>query len=138
MERIRQKGKEFGATTGRPRRCGWFDAVLVRHSVLVNGLDEIIITKLDVLDEDETVKVCVGYQHQGKRYDRFPANGKVLEECEPIYEEHPGWRQQTCDISSFKDLPINAKKYLQRLETLVGAPIKMVSVGSKREQIFSV
>ncbi len=138
MKRIRQKGNEFGATTGRPRRCGWFDAVLVRHAVLVNGLDEIIITKLDVLDEDQTIKICTSYQYQGKRYDRFPANGKILEECEPIYEEHPGWRQQTCEISSFKDLPINAKKYLRRLETVVGAPIKMVSVGSKREQIFSI
>jgi adenylosuccinate synthase len=138
IERIRQKGKEFGATTGRPRRCGWFDAVLVRHAVMVNGLDEIIITKLDVLDEDPTVKICVAYRHQGRRYERFPANGRIMEECEPIYEEHPGWKQETGGMSSFKELPGNAKKYIKRLSALAGVPIKMVSVGSKREQIVSV
>ena len=137
MERIRQKGKEFGATTGRPRRCGWFDAMIVRHAVLVNGLSEVIITKLDVLDEDEEIKVCVAYQYQGKNYDRLPANGRILEQCKPIYEKIPGWKQQTSGIARFQDLPERAKNYLYRLEEFIGVPIRMVSVGSKREQIFS-
>lgn len=134
LNQIRAKGKEFGATTGRPRRCGWFDAVIVRHSVIVNGLKEIAVTKLDVLDDLETIKICTGYKYKGKNYTSFPANMDVLTKCQPQYEEYPGWKEKTSDISNFEDLPANAKKYLKRLEQLLSVRISIISVGSKRSQ----
>ncbi|MDO8603684.1 MAG: adenylosuccinate synthase [Candidatus Omnitrophota bacterium] len=136
MEKIRTKGKEFGATTGRPRRCGWFDAVIVKHSVAVNGLDEIVITKLDVLDEMDKIKICTGYKYQGKLYKDFPADIEVLEKCEPVYESCNGWMKDTTLVTKYKDLPENAKKYLGRLSKILNVKIGMVSVGSKREQAF--
>ncbi|MDP6686157.1 MAG: adenylosuccinate synthase, partial [Candidatus Omnitrophota bacterium] len=138
MEKIRSKGKEFGATTGRPRRCGWFDAVIVRHSVLVNGLTEIAVTKLDVLDEMEKIKICTGYKYKGKVYKDFPADIDILSDCVPVYEEHSGWMQDTTEVKSYKGLPENAKKYLDRLSKLLVVKIGMVSVGSKRRQAFKV
>ncbi len=137
MELIRQKGKEFGATTGRPRRCGWFDSVVVNHAVMVNGLDELVVTKLDVLDELETLKICVGYKFGGKIYNDFPASIKVLTGCKPIYEELPGWLRDTTGITSYKNLPANAKKYLQRIQDLVKTKIVLISVGSERSQTLS-
>jgi len=136
MEIIRKRGKEFGATTGRPRRCGWFDAVLARHSVRVNGLDELIVTKLDVLDERKTVKICTAYRIVKKRHTEFPADIERLWDCVPIYEEHPGWLEDTTACRNFEDLPQNAKRYLKRLSSLLGVPITLISVGSDREQTF--
>lgn len=138
MKHIREKGEEYGATTGRPRRCGWFDALVVRHSVLVNGLGKIVVMKLDVLDDLAKIKICVGYQFQGKRYQHFPSDIEVLEKATPIYEEHPGWQESTQSVRRWRDLPINAKKYLKRLETLLQVPISIVSVGSERLQTIYV
>jgi adenylosuccinate synthase len=138
MEKIRNKGKEFGATTGRPRRCGWFDAVIVKHAVTVNGLDEIVVTKLDVLDEMDKIKICTGYKYKGKLYKNFPADIGILENCAPVYETCSGWMKDTTLVTKYKDLPGNAKKYLTRLSKLLNVKIGMVSVGSKREQAFNI
>ncbi|NQV03970.1 MAG: adenylosuccinate synthase [Candidatus Omnitrophica bacterium] len=138
MEKIRSKGKEFGATTGRPRRCGWFDAIIVRHAVIVNGLSEVAVTKLDVLDEMEKIKICTGYKYKGKIYRDFPADIDVLSNCELIYEEFQGWMQDTTGVTKFQDLPKNAKIYLERLSRLLDVKIGIVSVGSKRSQAFKV
>jgi len=136
MEEIRKKGKEFGATTGRPRRCGWFDSVLVRHAVRVNGLDEVIVTKLDVLDERKTVKICTAYRIGNKRYTEFPADIERLWDCIPLYEEHPGWLTDTTACRRFEELPPQAKRYLKRVSSLLGVPITLISVGSDRKQTF--
>lgn len=137
MERIRQKGREFGATTGRPRRCGWFDSIVVRHSVMVNGLDEIVVTKLDVLDDLDAIKICTSYKYCGKTYLDFPSSIKVLSKCEPVYEELPGWKSDTTRITSYSKLPRNAKNYLKRIQSLIKTKITLVSVGSERNQTFT-
>lgn len=134
MDEIRRKGKEFGATTGRPRRCGWFDAVLVKYSCMVNGIDEIAVTKLDVLDDLRKIKICLGYKHNGKVYRHFPASLTVQQKGVPIYEEHPGWLCDTSGVKKFSLLPANAKKYLKRLSALLGVPITILSVGSHEKQ----
>lgn len=138
MEQIRTKGKEFGATTGRPRRCGWFDAVIVRHAVWVNGCDSIAVTKLDVLDDMPTIQVCVGYRVDGSRLEELPSDAARLSRCAPIYESLPGWQCETGDAERFEDLPPAAQAYLRRLEALVTVPICLISTGSKREQAFKV
>ena len=138
MEQIRAKGKEFGATTGRPRRCGWFDAVLVRHAVLVNGITEIAVTKLDVLDDNPRVKICTAYRLGGKALEYPPAVIDRWPQIEPVYEEHPGWLSDTSQVGCFEDLPPGARRYLKRLEELLKVKISIVSVGSKREQAFHV
>ncbi|MBD3380269.1 MAG: adenylosuccinate synthase [Candidatus Omnitrophica bacterium] len=137
MDRIREKGGEFGATTGRARRCGWFDSVLVRQSVAINGIDQVAITKIDVLDELESIKICTGYRYKGKIYNNIPGDPNFLEECEPVYEEHPGWKEDTSEKTSYADLPENARKYLARIEELIGTDIMLVSVGKSRKQTFS-
>lgn len=127
-------GHEYGVTTGRKRRCGWFDAVIGKYAVDVNGLTDIALTKLDVLSEFDTIKVCVAYEHEGVRYDYLPMQQSVLFHAHPIYEEFPGWKG--CDISecrSFDELPINAQNYIRRLEELVGAPMTMISVAPERD-----
>lgn len=134
MEAIRQKGGEFGATTGRARRCGWFDSVLVKNSVEINGIDKVVITKLDVLDELETIKVCTAYEYDGKTYYGVPGIPGFLESCQPVYEEHPGWQQDTSKVTSYEQLPENARKYLQRVKGLIGTDIMLVSVGKSRRQ----
>ncbi|MBI3323597.1 MAG: adenylosuccinate synthase [Candidatus Omnitrophica bacterium] len=138
MEKIRTKGKEFGATTHRPRRCGWFDAVLVKRSILLNGINEIAVTKLDVLDDCETVKICTAYRLGGKTHPTPPANIDRWSQVEPVYEEHPGWMADTSQAGCLEDLPAPARRYLKRLEELLGVRISIVSVGSKREQAFHV
>lgn len=138
MERIRNKGEEFGATTGRPRRCGWFDAVVARHSVRVNGLNRMAIMKLDVLDELPAIKIAVAYKHNGKIYRTFPANTRILEHCAPVYEEHPGWQSDIRKIRRYRDLPKNAQRYLNRLSRLLETPISIVSVGSERSETIFV
>lgn len=137
MEKIRTKGNEFGATTGRPRRCGWFDSVVVKHAVMVNGIDEIVVTKLDVLDCLDSLKICTGYRFEGKIYKDFPSSVRVLSGCEPVYEELPGWRKDTNSITSYSRLPKNAKNYLRRIQKILDTKIVLVSVGSERKQTFS-
>ncbi|NLL46992.1 MAG: adenylosuccinate synthase [Firmicutes bacterium] len=131
---IRERGREFGTTTGRPRRCGWFDAVLVRYAVRVNGLTGLAITLLDVLDALETIKVCVAYEYRGERLEQMPADLEVLKECKPIYQELPGWQVDTTKVQTFADLPLPAKEYLTFLAEQVGCPIQIVSVGPRRDQ----
>lgn len=131
---IRERGKEYGTTTGRPRRCGWFDAVMIQHAARVNGLHSLALTKLDVLDPLPVVKICAAYRYQGKKITSFPSNLKVLRECEPIYEEWEGWQEELSGITDFEALPPAAKKYLFRLETLTGLKVSLVAVGPRREQ----
>ncbi len=138
LDIIRKKGKEYGATTGRPRRCGWFDAVVGRYSVLINGIDEIAITKLDILDCLDEIKICTGYQYKGRLYRDFPARLDIIENCKPVYEIYKGWRTDTSVIGRFKDLPKNAKIYIKRIEKLLGARVAMVSIGSERKQLIKV
>ncbi|MFC1807346.1 adenylosuccinate synthase [Candidatus Omnitrophota bacterium] len=138
MKIIRTKGKEFGATTGRPRRCGWFDALVVNHSVLVNGIKEIVVTKLDVLDDLKEIKICTGYRYGNTRFKHFPSHIEKLFKVKPEYETHPGWISDTSKITSFKKLPKNAKSYLNRLSNILSTKISMVSVGSERKQTFSL
>jgi adenylosuccinate synthase len=131
-ELIRQKGGEFGATTGRPRRCGWFDAVIVKRAVALNGLSGLAVMKLDVLDEFETLEICVQYKLGRKLSTQPPVSLKGWETCEPVYERVPGWKTSTKGITRFEDLPLNARKYLQRLEELAGVPIDIISTGAER------
>jgi adenylosuccinate synthase len=131
-ERLRVKGNEYGSVTGRPRRCGWFDAAGLRRVVEINGISGLCITKLDVLDGLDTVRVAVGYKVRGERRDLLPVGADALATCEPIYEEHAGWKESTVGIKTFDDLPRNAQSYLRRLEVLVGAPIAIISTGPDR------
>jgi len=132
-EAIRERGHEYGATTGRPRRCGWFDAVAVRYAARVNGFDALCITKLDVLDGVAEIPVCAAYRHGSERLEELPADGGVLEACEPVYEALPGWPGSTAGIREFSELPAEARSYLDRLSELVGCPVGMVSTGPDRE-----
>ncbi len=138
MEEIRTKGKEFGATTGRPRRCGWFDAVLVKYSCMVNGLDEIAVTKLDVLDGLKSIKICTGYRYNGKLLRDFPSSIRAQREARPVYETHPGWLTDTTQAKKTTDLPVNARKYLKRLTQLLDVPIRLLSVGSHEKQTIRI
>ncbi len=135
---IREKGGEFGTTTGRPRRCGWFDAVLVRYAVQVNGVDELVVTKLDVLDNLEEIKVCVGYRYEGRELETFPFDIDVFSSVVPIYKTFPGWKVDTSSVRRFEELPSEAKAYLNFISEFVGARISMVSVGSDREEVIFV
>lgn len=137
MEKIREKGGEFGSTTGRARRCGWFDSVLVKNSVDINGIDKVVITKLDVLDELETIKICKAYRYNGRLYNNVPGDPGFLDTCETVYEEHPGWQQDTSKVTSYEDLPENARKYLDRIKELIGTDIMLVSVGKSRRQTLT-
>jgi len=137
-DHIRKKGGEYGATTGRPRRCGWFDAVAMQHSVRINGADSAVITKLDVLDDQEIVKICTGYKSGKKIYNNFPADLDALDVCEPIYEEVPGWMEDTSKVRNKEDLPENAINYIQTIEGYLGLKVKMVSVGPDRLQVVRI
>jgi adenylosuccinate synthase len=133
-EKLRVKGNEYGSVTGRPRRCGWFDAAALKRAVQLNGLSGICITKLDVLDGLDTVRVAVGYKTTGGTRDILPVGAEALAICEPIYEEWAGWKESTVGVKSFDALPANAQKYLRRLEELVKAPIALISTGPDREE----
>ncbi len=135
---IAKRGREFGATTGRPRRCGWFDAVVARYSAMVNGIDNLALTKLDVLDEIATLKICVAYEYKGKRYETVPANIDVLTGCKPVYEEMPGWQTTTGDAQRFDDLPAAARRYVNRLCELTGAELGILSVGARRSSTLRI
>lgn len=131
---IRERGYEFGTTTGRPRRCGWLDVVILRYAARVSGLDSIAITKLDVLDQMEKLKVCVAYKYQGEILQDFPASLKVLAQCEPVYEEMDGWLTDTTHCRTFEELPEKARQYINRVAELVKVKPAIIAVGPKREQ----
>jgi adenylosuccinate synthase len=137
-ERLREIGGEYGATTGRPRRCGWFDAFSVRYSAMINGFKELAITKLDVLDSFEEIKVCVGYQVNGKLVKSFRTDEHTLNQIVPLYETYDGWKTPTSGITSYNALPINAKKYIDALGSLTQTKVTMVSVGARRDQTISI
>lgn len=128
------RGREYGVTTGRPRRCGWFDGVIAEHSVRINGVNALVVMKLDVLDQMETIKICTGYRYRNSTLNVLPASLKTLAECVPIYEEMPGWQEDTTQVKSWDGLPVNARNYLNRIAELAGAPIAMVSVGWRRDE----
>ena len=131
---IRERGDEYGATTGRPRRCGWFDAMVLRYAVRINGLDTVAITKLDVLDQCETVKVCTGYRYRGDLLTDFPEEETVLKHAEPVYEELSGWMAPTSHAKHEGELPAKARRYLERLEELIGVPFCLISTGAVRDE----
>ena len=133
-EKIQKIGKEFGSTTGRQRRVGWFDALIGRYAVMINGIDSIALTKLDVLTTVEKIKICVAYKHKGSIIKNFTTNMKILQNCQPVYEEFDGWWDDLTKIKTYDKLPNNAKKYLRRIEELLKVPISIVSVGPRRDQ----
>ncbi len=133
-EAIRAKGREFGATTGRPRRCGWFDAVMVRRAVMLNGVDLMAVMKLDVLDTLKTIKVCTAYRYKGKTFRDFPGDLEIMQEARPVYKDFKGWQETTSRLRSYKNLPPQAKAYVRVLEDMCGAKVDIISVGSGREE----
>lgn len=133
-EAIRAAGHEYGTTTGRPRRCGWFDAVANRHSVQINAFDALALTRLDILDDLPSLKICVAYELDGRRIASFPARAEVLERCQPIYEELPGWRSPISDLTSWSALPNAARDYVDRIRELLGVPVALIGVGQERHQ----
>jgi adenylosuccinate synthase len=137
-ERVRALGNEFGATTGRARRCGWFDAVVVRYATRINGLTDVAVTKLDVLDTLERVAICTGYEYDGELHTEFPGDITALDQVVPRYEWMEGWQKSTADARVMNDLPAAARKYLDRLQELVETPITYVSVGTRRDQIIGL
>ena len=137
-DKIQEKGAEFGATTGRKRRCGWLDTVLLRNAARLNGLTGLVITKLDVLDGLEDLNICTGYEYNGRIIRDFPASLKILGSCKPVYEVLPGWPEDISDIRKIEDLPKNAKHYLNRIEELIETPIDIISVGPGREETIVI
>jgi len=133
-EHIRQKGGEFGATTGRPRRCGWFDLVLVNYAVRINGMDSMVLTKIDVLSDFEKIKICTSYKCNGATIKEFPINIETLQNCIPIYEEMEGWKGDVSQITKYENLPKQLKAYISRIEELVKTKVVIISVGPKRSQ----
>lgn len=135
---MQSKGAEFGATTGRRRRCGWLDVVILNNAARLNGLTGIVLTKMDVLGGLETLKICTGYKYNGELIDTFPTDLDVLAECEPVYETLPGWAEDITTVKEFRDLPLNAKRYVQRVEELTRVPVDIVSVGPGREETIVI
>jgi len=133
-ETIRKRGNEYGTTTGRPRRCGWFDAVAARHAIRINGIDGIALTLVDVLDAFDEVKVCTAYKHRGQTLTEFPSQVRVLAECEPVYRTVPGWGTSVCDLASLSDFPQRALDYLALLEDLLNVEVTIVSTGPERRR----
>ena len=137
-EDLRAAGHEYGATTGRPRRCGWLDLVAMKFSVVINGINSIALTKLDVLSGMEKIKVCTGYKYNGQVLDQFPPEIKTLEECEPIYIEMDGWDEDITGVRSYDDLPVNARKYVQYISDFLGVKYSLISLGTDREQTIKL
>ena len=131
---LRDSGQEFGASTGRPRRCGWYDAVVAKYSVRINGFQNLALTKLDVLDGLSEIKVCKEYRNSDSVISDFPSNVVALEQCEPVYETLPGWNQPTAGVTRFDDLPVAAQDYIAYIEEVSGAPVGLVSTGSDRDE----
>ncbi|MFP4457586.1 MAG: adenylosuccinate synthase [Clostridia bacterium] len=137
-EQIREIGNEYGTTTGRPRRVGWFDAVVVKHATRVAGVTGLVVNSLDVLSGLEFVKICIGYEYEGKLLTEYPASEKILNKCKPIYKQLPGWSEDITGIKSYSELPDNTKDYLKEIEELVGIPVKMFSFGPNRSQTINL
>lgn len=137
-ERIRSIGQEYGTVTGRPRRCGWFDAVAGRYTARLNGVRHAVLTRLDVLDRFRMLQICTAYQINGMRLENFPASISVLDQCRPVLESLPGWEAPTTDVRRFEDLPVAAQAFVRRIETLIGCPVDIVSVGPERDQCIQV
>jgi adenylosuccinate synthase len=135
---LRQRGREFGTTTGRPRRCGWFDAVVVRYAARINGLDYLALTKLDILSGLPEVRICRSYRYRGEELTEFPASLKVLAECEPVYETLPGWDEDISGVREYGALPANARRYVERIVELTGVPVALIGVGTGRHQTIAV
>jgi adenylosuccinate synthase len=133
-ELIRKTGREYGTVTGRPRRCGWFDAVAARYSAAISGADELSVMLLDVLSELDEVRICTAYESEGQRIDHFPSDAFLLERCKPVYETMPGWKVDVSKVRRQADLPVQARRYVDRLQELLGLPVRIVSVGPDREQ----
>jgi adenylosuccinate synthase len=132
-ELIRERGHEYGTVSGRARSCGWFDAVAARLSARINGYTSIVITRLDIMDTLPVIKICTAYKVDGKTIDYFPSSIAILDKCQPVYEELPGWEKPTSAARAFKELPVKAQKYIKRLEELIGCPATLISVGKRRE-----
>ncbi len=137
-EGLRKRGSEYGSVTGRPRRCGWFDAAALKRAAQINGLSGLCITKLDVLDGMETLRICTGYKINGKIVDILPYGAESINACEPMYEDHPGWTESTFGVDKWDGLPKNAQSYLKRIEVLVGASIDLISTGPDRTQTIVI
>ena len=135
--RLREAGEEYGATTGRPRRCGWLDIAALRYAVRLNGLDALIVTKLDVLDDFDHIRVAVEYERRGKLVDDFPSGARALDASRPVWQTFPGWKTKTSGARRWSDLPPAARVYLEWIETECGVPIESVSVGAEREAAVS-
>lgn len=137
-EFMRKKGREFGATTGRPRRCGWFDSIMVKEAILINGISELAVMKLDVLDGLKTISICTGYKYKGKIFREFPYDLEVLSKAKPVYKQVRGWSQNITNVRAYEDLPLNARNYLSVLQYMLGVRISMVSLGSSREETLFI
>jgi adenylosuccinate synthase len=137
-EKVRELGAEYGATTGRPRRCGWFDGVLARYSARVNGLTGLVVTKMDVLDTLPEISIATAYRTPEGVVEEFPADTRSLGDVGPVYETLPGWESSTADVRKLEDLPANARAYLERIEEITATPVQFVSVGTRRRQIIRV
>ena len=133
-KRLREKGHEFGVTTGRPRRCGWFDVPILKHAVRVNSLTQIALTKLDVLSGFDKIKVCTGYEYKGKLITEFPMDQNIVSELDPVYEELPGWEEDISKVRDYNDLPDNAKKYVEYIEQVSGVKVTIIGIGPEREE----
>ncbi len=133
---LREKGIEYGTTTGRPRRCGWMDIVILKYSVMINSIDSIAITKLDVLSGLNKIKICTGYKYQGKIYNSLPPHQTIMHKCEPVCEEFKGWNEDISEVSSFGDLPENAQYYIEKIEEMIKVPVSLISVGAERSHII--
>jgi adenylosuccinate synthase len=129
---LAKRGHEFGATTGRPRRCGWFDAVALRRSIIINSVTGLCVTKLDVLDGLDSVRMCVGYRSGERVLASPPIGAEAIANCEPVYEELSGWKESTVGVRQYEDLPVNARDYLARIEDVVGTPVDIISTGPDR------
>ncbi len=137
-DQLRQAGQEFGSTTGRPRRTGWFDAVALREAVRTNGMTGLAITKMDVLNELDIIKVCTAYSYRGELLETFPRDFEVLKECTPVYEEIEGWKSDISSATTNDMLPAQALAYLKKLEEVTGCPVVLVSVGPRRDQTIQL
>jgi adenylosuccinate synthase len=135
-DHLREKGYEYGTTTGRPRRCGWLDAVVLKYTVMLNYPDSIAITKLDILSGLDSINICHAYEYKGKTYRDLPCHQTILHNCSPVYMEMEGWKEDITSVKNFDDLPVQAKKYIEKIEELLKVPVSMVSVGPERNQII--
>ena len=133
---LREKGHEYGTTTGRPRRCGWLDAMVLKYSAMLNYPDSIALTKLDILSGLEKIKICTAYEYEDKIYKDLPCHQTILHKCRPRYIELEGWKEDITSVKSYKELPVQAKRYIEKIEELIKVPVSMISIGPERSQII--